>query len=186
MSTDGLIWTKGVGSYGEGWGNAGSGIRVRQGDTLYIKYHSNVEDAALCYADHGRKAGGWRAIGPTLADGIGRHSNEPVILKISDVGTPKSTVAWVSGPGKSGIWSGLVAPGPYDLALHDGARWTLPPIVVSELPKRGSFWASLAGWLNPETPAPTEPIHSVPEEGLSVILLAFACLSLAAVRRMWR
>lgn len=152
---------------------------MRQGATLYIKYYSDASDAALCYADHGRTTGGWHAIGPALADGLGAHAGEPVILRISEVGTSKSTVAWVNGVGKSGIWSGLPAPGPYDLALHDGARWTLPPIVVMEVPKPPSFWSSLTAWLKPDPPAAASTAYSVPDGGPSLVLFAIALLSLA-------
>ena len=173
-----------MGSYGSGWGVTGTSVNVRQGGTLYIKYYSDAPDAALCYADHGRDSGGWRAIGPALANGIGSHPNEPVILRITDVGTAKSTVAWINGPGKSGIWSGLPAPGPYDLALHNEARWTLPPIVVTEAPKPPSFWSSVLGWLNPPTPAPTGNLHSVPDGGTTALLLVFALLGVAIARRL--
>ena len=56
-----------MGGYGEGWGDAGRGISVREGGTLYIKYFSGEGDASLHYADHGRKIGGWHGVGPMLA-----------------------------------------------------------------------------------------------------------------------
>jgi hypothetical protein len=183
LSTNGLTWAKGVGAYGVGWGNTGTGITVRRGGTLYIKYHSGVEGAALYYTEHGRKWDGWRTMGPVIADGIGSHPNEPVILKISDAGTPGSTVAWINGVGKSGIWSGLTSPGPYDLALHGDAQWTLPPIVVKEAAKPLSFWSNPIGWTNPSPPAPTNPVHAVPDGGWAAVLFAFAVLILAGVHR---
>src|SRR5688500_18249461 len=131
VSTDGLVWTKGAGGYGDGW-NTGTGVSIRQGGTLYIKYYSDEGENALSFSEHGRKPeGAWRAIGPVLSDGLGAHTQDPIILRISDVGTSKSTVAWINGNGKSGVWSGPQAPGPYDLALHSEARWTLPPIVIT-------------------------------------------------------
>lgn len=162
----------------------GSGIIVRQGGTLYIKYYSGAGDAALNYADHGRKVDGWHSFGPVLADGVGLDINEPVILRISNIGTPESTVAWVNGKGPSGIWSGPTKPGPYDLALHGGAKWTSPPLVITDASKKPSFWARLLG--APET-APTTPQDSfvyVPDGGATATLLALALLSLAVVRRM--
>jgi hypothetical protein len=172
-----------VGGYGDGWGNTGASVSVRQGGTLYIKYYAAANDAMLCYADHGRASGGWHAIGPALADGIGEHAGAPVILKISDAGTAKSAIAWVNGRGKSGIWPGLPAPGPYDLALHDGARWTVPPIVVTEVPKPPSFWSSVVEWLRSDAPAPASVAHSVPDAGASFVLFAIALVVLAMGRR---
>lgn len=157
---------------------------MRQGETIYIKYYTDAADAVLCYADHGRKSDGWRAIGPALLGSVGTHPNEPVILKITNVGTPKSTVAWINGHGKSGIWSGLPAPGPYDLALHDEARWTLPPIVITEAPK-SSLWSNLMGWLNtPTPPAPTGTTYSVPDGGITALLFVLALASMAVARRI--
>jgi hypothetical protein len=183
LSTNGLIWTKGVGAYGAGWGDAGTGISVQQGGTLYIKYYSDTEDVALLIADHGRSwTGQWNAIGPVITPGIGQHANEPVILKISNVGTDKSSVAWVNGR-KSGIWRGIPRPGPYDLALHADAKWTVPPIVVNEAPRRPSFWATLFG--TPNTPqSPGGQLHSVPDGGTTAILLLIGLLSLSIVRRL--
>jgi hypothetical protein len=179
VSTDGLIWTKGAGAYGDAWEVASMGISVRAGGTLYIKYYSDVSDATLCYTEHGRKAGAWRTVGPVLANGVGALPSEPVILKISDVGTSKSTVAWINGRGKSGLWPGLRAPGPYDLALHDGAKWTAPPIVVVEAPKRPSFWTRLFSTPDEMPKRSSEAIFSVPDEGITAVLFAFALLILA-------
>jgi hypothetical protein len=104
-----------------------------------------------------------------------------VILKLSEIGTSKSTVAWINGRGKSGIWSGPPAPGPYDLALHNEARWTLPPIIVTEAPK-SSLWSGLLAWLNrPGSPTPSG-IHSVPDGGVTLILFALALMSIAMAR----
>jgi hypothetical protein len=188
LSNDGLIWTKGAGGYGDGWRYTGQGISVRAGETVYIKYYATTANAALYFTEHGRKWGGWLTMGPQLIDGIGRSSLEPVVLRISKIGTPECTIAWVNGRGKSGIWSGMIAPGPYDLALHGEARWTLPPIVVSEAPKRQSFWAKLGGLFSPDPP-PTGGgggggTHSVPDGGATAGLLAFALLTLALVRRL--
>jgi hypothetical protein len=142
VSTDGTNWTDGVGGYGSAWGASGASVSVAQGGTLYIKYYSDAGDVALHVANHGRKWGGWRTIGPVLAHCIGAHPNEPVILKISDIGTSKSTAAWVNGRGKPGVWNGLPAPGSYDLALNGEAQWTRPPIVVTEA-QRTAFWSSV-------------------------------------------
>jgi hypothetical protein len=173
-----------VGGYGEGWGDAGRGISVREGGTLYIKYFSGEGDASLHYADHGRKIGGWHGVGPMLADGVGLDVNEPVILKISGIGTPESVVTWVNGRGTSGLWSGITRPGPYDLALHDRAKWTSPPLVIVEAPKRSSFWARVFR-LPPSGPTtPGESIFSVPDGGATAVLLGFALLCLTLARRM--
>jgi hypothetical protein len=184
LSTDGLIWTKGVGAYGEGWGDAGTGVSVQQGGTLYIKYYSDVENVSLLIADHGRSwSGQWNAVGPVIAAGAGQHANEPIIIRISHVGTEKSSVAWTNGRGKSGIWRGISRPGPYDLALHVDAKWTLPPIVVNETPPRPSFWSALFG--SPNTPPnPGSQLHSVPDNGATAILFLVGLLSLAVVRRL--
>lgn len=182
VSTDGLIWTKGAGGYGEGWSNSGRGVSVRQGETIYIKFYSATPGTMLHFTEHGRRWGGWRTLGPALTDGIGDSHDFPVILRISKAGTPESTVAWVNGRGTSGIWSGLQAPGPYDLGLHSEARWTQPPIVVHPEQKPPSLWARLLDWLNP----PAEPaagIASVPDEGLSAGLLALSLTLLLAIRR---
>ena len=173
-----------MGGYGEGWGDAGTGLSVRQGGTVYIKYYSGKGDAALHYADHGRKIGGWHATGPMLADGVGLDVNEPVILKISGIGTSESVVTWVNGRRTSGLWSGITRPGPYDLALHDRAKWTSPPLVITEAPKRSSFWARVLG-LPPSGPTnPSDAIFSVPDSGATAALFALALLSLAIARRM--
>jgi len=183
LSTDGLIWTKGVGGYGAGWGNAGNGLSVQQGGTVYIKYYSDAESVTLTFADHGRSSdGAWHSIGPALAAGVGQHPSEPIVLKISDVGTNKSSVAWINGRGKSGIWPGIPKPGPYDLALHLDAKWTLPPIVVYEAPRRPSFWSSLFGTQN-TPPRSAEQFHSVPDSGATAILFAIALLSLSWAHR---
>ena len=183
MSTDGLIWTKGVGSYGQGWGNTGTGVTVRAGGTIYIKYYSEVEDVTLGYADHGRKSDGWRSVGPVLEDRIGTLPNEPVILRITDAGTRKCTIAWINARGKSGLWNGPQAPGPYDLALHDGATWTVPPLVIQEVPNRPSFWAGIFGGRDVAPPPRSNLIVSVPDGGATAVLFAFALLSLALLRR---
>lgn len=183
LSLDGHVWTAGVGDYGNGWTDAGGGISVRQGGTLYIKYYSGTGEGALNYADHGRRISGWHAIGPVLAEGVGLDVNEPVILKISEIGTSGSTVTWVNARGKSGIWSGLPKPGPYDLALHEGAKWSSPPVVVTEAPKRSSFWARVLG-TSPSSPTkPRDPIVSVPDGGATATLFALALLSLVFARR---
>lgn len=182
MSTDGLVWVKGVGSYGDAWGNAGTGITVPQGGTLYIKYYSDRHEAALSVADHGRQWGEWRAIGPILSDNLVTRPDAPVVLRVSDVGTSTSTVAWMNGRGRSGIWSGLTAPGAYDLALHEAAKWTLPPIVVTAVPKP-SFWSNFLR--EPEAIQTTRSarIQSVPEDGFSAGLFVLALLSLAIAHR---
>jgi hypothetical protein len=184
LSLDGFIWTAGAGGYGDGWGNANPGISIRQGGTLYIKYFSGAGDAGLSYADHGRKIGGWHAIGPMLADGVGWDINEPVILKITKIGTPESRMTWVNPLGKSGSWSGLSKPGPYDLALYEGAKWTSPPLVVTDAPKRSSFWARVLGLPESSPTKPGDGTFSVPDGGVTATLLAVALLSLALVRRM--
>ena len=186
LSTDGLIWTKGVGGFGEGWNYSGRGISVRQGETVYVKYYSDQPEASLYFTEHGRKWGEWRSVGPALTPDFGQTILDPVILKISNVGTPNCTIAWVNGRGTSGIWSGLPAPGPYDLALHGEARWTLPPIVVTEAPKPPGFWASLLNWFNTPSPGPSNGVYSVPDNGLTAGLLAFALLSLRALHRRMR
>jgi hypothetical protein len=107
-------------------------VRVHQGATLYIKYYSDAGDAALHYTTAGRKWGAWRTMGPVLAHNIGTHPNDPVILKITEVGTSNSTVTWANGRGKCGTWSGLLTTGPYDLAIDYKTRWTRPPIIVTE------------------------------------------------------
>jgi hypothetical protein len=185
VSKDGLIWSKGVGAYGEGWNYTGTGIVARVGETIYVKYFASTPDSALHFADHGRKWGEWRAMGPALIDNIGISPLEPVILRISNVGTPGSTVAWINGPGKSGIWSGLLAPGPYDLALHAGARWSLPPIVVTDAPKPQSFWSRLAGFFKPDPPRPGggDEIRTVPDNGVTAVLLACAWFALVLGHR---
>lgn len=182
LSTDGLVWAKGAGSYGNDWGVAGTGITIRQGGTLYIKYYSSREEAALSFADHGRKWGEWRVIGPVLTDNLAIHPNAPVVLRISDIGTPKSRVAWVNGRGRSGIWSGLSAPGAYDLALHEAAKWTLPPIVVTAVPKP-TFWSNFLREPEPIQTTRSARIQSVPEDGFSAGLFVLALLSLAIAHR---
>ncbi|MGH7955955.1 MAG: hypothetical protein ACREH8_02965 [Opitutaceae bacterium] len=182
-----MIWTKGVGGYGEGWGNSGTGISVKQGDTLYVKYYSDEPEVALSFANHGRRSGGdWQTIGPVLTNGVGTHPNDPIILRISDVGTSKSTVAWINGPGRSGIWRGPSTQGPFDLALHEDAKWTLPPIVVNEAPKRASFWSTLLGSSNTAPPRPDDSIPSVADGGVTAALFALALLSLAMAPRNFR
>ena len=179
LSTDGLTWSKGVGGYGNAWGDAGTGITVRKGETIYIKYYREGRDSqSLYYADHGRGAGGWKTIGPVLSGDVGDGPSNPVILRISKVGTPGSTVAWMNGRGKSGIWSALPAPGPYDLAVHENSRWTLPPITITEQPP--SIWRNFMGWLKSDAPASSAAIpSSVPDGGNTAALLSLALLSLA-------
>jgi hypothetical protein len=177
-----MVWTKGAGSYGDRWGYSGKGISVRQGGTIYIKFYSDVAGAGLYFAEHGRRWGEWHMVGPVLTHGVGSHPNEPVILRISDVGTAGSTVAWVNARDKSGIWSGLPAPGPYDLALHANARWTLPPIMVTEAPRR-SFWSGLLVRQPAEPPPPPDAVHFVPDGGQSIALSALAVLFLAFLHR---
>ena len=186
LSNDGLIWTKGAGSYGDGWNYTGKGITVRTGEALYIKYYADAPNAALYFTEHGRKWGGWLTMGPELIDGIGSSPDKPIILRISNIGKPGCTVAWVNSRDRSGIWSGPIAPGPYDLALHGEARWTLPPIVVSDAPKPQSFWAKLGAWFESD---PThadgggDGIRSVPDRGSTAVLLAMALLVMGAVGR---
>lgn len=178
-----MVWTNGAGSYGSGWASSGAGLSVPEGGTLYIKYHSDAAGAGLYYAEHGRRWGEWRTMGPAPASGVGTHPNEPVILKISNIGTAGSTAAWVNGPGKSGIWSGLPTPGPYDLGLHADARWTLPPVVVTAAPQPPSFWANLRGWLTEEPPPPTDVIYPVPDSGHPILLSTLALIVLAMLQR---
>ena len=185
VSTDGLIWTKGVGGYGEGWNYSGRGVSVRQGETIYIKFYSATPGVVLHYTEHGRRWGGWRTMGPALTDGIGDSHDFPVILRIAKAGTPESTVAWVNGRGTSGIWSGLSAPGTFDLALHGEAKWTLPPIVVNPEQNPPLFWARLLEWLNPPA-GPADGFVSVPDEGLSAGLLALSLALLLGARRLRR
>ena len=180
-----MIWTKGAGSYGEGWNYTGQGITIRAGETLYIKYYSTTPNSALYVTEHGRKWGGWPTMGPELTDGIGSSPLEPIVLRVSKIGTPGCTVAWINGPGNPGIWSGPRAPGPYDLALHGEARWMRPPIVVSDAPKHQSFWSMLGGLFAPDSP-PTGGgggNHSVPERGATAVLFGIALLALAGARR---
>jgi hypothetical protein len=184
-----LIWTKGAGSYGDGWNYTGQGITVRAGETLYIKYYASAPNAALYFTEHGRKWGGWLTIGPELNDEVGSSPLEPVILRISHIGTPSSTVTWINGRGKSGIWSGLIAPGPYDLALHGEAQWMRPPIVISEAPKRQSFWSKLGELFSPDSPPDSGGgggNHSVPDTGETAVLFAVTLLAMAGVRRRHR
>jgi hypothetical protein len=178
-----MIWANGAGSYGAGWGKAGRGVTVRQGGTLYVKYYSGVDDARLSFAEHGAKAVKWRAIGPVLAGGIGNHPGEPVVVKFSNVGTRDSTVVWTNGRGTSGRWSGLPAPGAYDLALHAGAQWTLPPIYVTQ-DSKPSFWSTFVALFRSDRPAATGPTYAVPETGGTAWLLGAALLALAIVKRM--
>ena len=151
---------------------------------MYIRYYSGAGDAGLNYANHGRKIGGWYALGPMLGDGVGLDINEPVILKITKIGTSESRATWVNPMGKSGSWSGISKPGPYDLALHDGAKWTSPPLVITDAPKRTSFWARVLGLPESSPNQPRDTIVSVPDGGATATLLALALLSLAIVRRM--
>lgn len=183
ISTDGLIWAKGAGGYGKGWNYTGRGVSVRQGETIYIKFYSATPGVALHYTEHGRRWGGWRTMGPALTGEITSSHDLPVILRISKVGTPESTVAWVNGRGTSGIWSGLPAPGPYDLALHGEAKWTLPPIVVNQEVKPPGFWAALLNWLNPPAETPDDAV-AVPDTGLSAGLLALSLTLLIVMRRL--
>lgn len=185
VSTDGLIWAKGAGGYGKGWNYTGRGVSVRQGETIYIKFYSATPGVALHYTEHGRRWGGWRTMGPVLTGEITSSHDLPVILRISKVGTPESTVAWVNSRGTSGIWTGLPAPGPYDLALHGEAKWTLPPIVVNQEVKPHGFWAALLNWLNPPSETPDDAV-AVPDTGRSAGLLALSLtLLLIARRRRW-
>jgi FtsP/CotA-like multicopper oxidase with cupredoxin domain len=182
VSTDGLVWTQGAGAYGKGWNYAGQGVSVRQGDTVYVRYFSPNPGVALHFTEHGRRWGGWPTMGPQLIDNIGLTHDFPVVLRISKIGTPECTITWLNGRGTSGLWSGMTTPGPYDLALHGEAKWTLPPIVVNEAPKPRGFWAQLASWLNPPS-EPTDGIVSVPDNGLTAGLLAFSLTLLLMVRR---
>jgi hypothetical protein len=184
LSTDGLIWTKGVGAFGDGWGNTGTGISVREGETLYIKFYSSTRtNIALCYAEHGRDWDSWKTTGPAVDAGAGDSLERPIVLRISKIGTPSSAVMWMNGNRTSGMWSAFTETGAYDLGLRPGEMWTVPPINVTKAPPSHSFWADLFGWLKSDTPEPTNAIHSVPDGGASVALLTLALLVLAAVRR---
>lgn len=182
VSTDGLLWTKGAGSYGKGWNHTGRSVSVRQGETIYIKFYSATPGVVLHCTEHGRRWGGWRTMGPVLTDEITASHDLPIILRISKAGTPESTVTWLNGRDASGTWRGLPAPGPYDLALHDGAKWTLPPIVVTQDTKPPGFWAALLKWLNPPAEAPDDAV-AVPDLGLSAGLLALSLTLLIAAQR---
>lgn len=182
VSTDGLIWTHGAGAYGKGWNYAGQGVSVRQGDTVYIRYFSPNPGVALHFTEHGRRWGGWPTMGPALVESVGLTHDFPVILRISKIGTPESLVTWINGIGPPGQWSAMTAPGPYDLALHGEAKWTLPPIVVKEATKPHGFWAQLVSWLSPPS-EPSDGIASVPDTGLTAGLLAFSLTLLLVVRR---
>ena len=181
LSTDGLIWTKGVGVYGDAWGEAGTGISVRAGSTVYIKFYTHSrENPGLFYADHGRREPNWTRKGPELPEDQDHSAGTPVILRITDVGTRKSTIAWINSPQRTGIWAGIKQPGSYDLALHYDAQWTLPPLTVTEDTKPG-FWGNLAAWWNADQPAPNNSVVSVPDQGSSLYLFGFALAMLAAV-----
>jgi hypothetical protein len=185
VSTDGLVWTNGAGNYGRSWDQAGIGVSVPQGGTFYVKYNSPVSGASLHFADHGRKTGVWNPVGPRLAGGIGAHPGEPVMLKISAAGTPACSVTWMNGRESSGIWSGPPAPGPYDLALHDGAQWIGPAIVVTDAPRKPGFWSSLFGPRRPTRPDDNR-IVTVPDIGSSTVLFLMMLFTLAFLRRITR
>lgn len=185
VSTDGLIWTQGAGEYGKGWSHTGQGVSVRQGETIYIRFFSNMPGTSLHVTEHGRRWGGWRTLGPAVTEEIGSSRDFPIIIRLSKVGTPESTVAWLNGRGTSGIWSGLVAPGPYDLALHGEARWTLPPIIVNPEVKPTGFWAALLNWLKPAE-EPPEQSFAVPDSGATAGLLALSLALLLAAARYGR
>jgi hypothetical protein len=183
ISSDGLIWTKGVGAFGEGWGATGTGINVREGETLYVKFYSSDKtNIALRYAEHGRDWDSWRTTGPAIQLGAGDGSGNPIILRISHIGTPRSTVMWTNGKGSSGRWTAFTSVGAYDLGLHPGKLWTVPPINVTKATESRSFWGDFFGWFKPDNPAATT-IHSVPDGGATAALLALALLALAGVHR---
>lgn len=183
VSTDGLTWIKGAGGYGKGWSYTGRGVSIRQGETLYIKFYSPTQGVVLHYTEHGRRWGGWPTMGPVLTADVTASLDLPIILRISKAGTPESTVAWLNGQDTSGTWRGLPAPGPYDLALHGEARWTLPPIVVNQEVKPPGFWAAFVNWLNPSAETPDDVV-AVPDLGLSAGLLALSLTLLIVVRRL--
>ena len=184
VSTDGLTWIKGAGGYGKGWSYTGRGVSVRKGETIYVKFYSATPGVALHCTEHGRRWGGWRTMGPALSEDVTASHDLPVILRISNVGTPESAVAWVNGRDTAGTWRGLLAPGPYDLALHGEAKWTLPPIVVSEDLKPQGFWAAFVNWLNPSAEETPGDFVAVPDTGLSAGLLALSLTLLIMVRRL--
>lgn len=186
-----MIWNHGAGDYGEGWGASGKGVTVRQGDTVYIKYYADTAGGALAYAEHGRTWGWWRTAGPAIEAKVGCGSSNPVILRISNIGTPSSTASWVNGTGTSGLWSAFTAPGPYDLGLAEDAQWTNPPLVVRErsLFERlfGPLSSGSAGGGGDKTSNFSEPtIHDVPEQGGTLALFGAALISLAWLRRKLR
>lgn len=182
LSRDGVTWLAGAGDYGQGWGEVGRGISVESGQTVYIKYYSrNRSGVALHYAAHGTRWGEWSTTGPKIAGPIGSERERPVILKLDHVGTTRSTVTWVNG---SGTWSALTSAGVYDLALHDGSRWTLPPLTITASAESPRGWRALLGWTDRKEPAGDVRGFSVPDGGGTAALLAIGLLSLVVVWRL--
>lgn len=171
-----------MGGYGNGWNGSGSGIRVRQGQTIYVKFYSETgQNISLCFAEHGRGEGHWNSVGPEATDQIGNTATNPIILRITHAGTRQSMVTWTNGPGKSGGWAGPSAPGAYDLALDQHRKWTLPPIVVSE-EKQPSFWQRFFGSPTPQTPS-TGGVHAVSDAVQPLALLAGVLVLLGLLKR---
>lgn len=187
-----MVWNHGAGDYGDGWGASGKGVTVRQGDTVYIKYYADSTGGALAYAEHGRSWGWWRTAGPAIEAAVGCGSSHPVILKISNIGTPSSTASWVNGSGQSGLWSAFTAPGPYDLGLGEDAQWTNPPLVVRErsLLERlfGPFGSGngAGGGSDKAASFSDATVHAVPDQGSTLALAAVALLTIAWARRKIR
>lgn len=181
LSADGRRWVAGAGGYGDGWGGVGECLSVPIGSTIYIKYYSASKAGnSFSYAAHGSEWGGWRKTGPVLADGVGNGSANPVILRVDNIGTPKSITTWING---SGTWGGIPFPGAYDFGLDHQALWTLPPLVIrpgGPLPWWAAFWSpSRLGQTNQNLPEG----ESVPDSGGTAVL--FGC-ALATAALLWR
>jgi hypothetical protein len=181
LSPDGIVWLPGAGGYGRGWGDVGKGVSVETGATLYIRYYADGgENVSLRYAAHGADWGSWQTIGPALTRTVGNSATNPIILKLSDLGTPRSTITWVNG---SGTWHGFNTLGAYDFALRADARWTLPPISITN-GSSSSWWRALwRGMRSDANTAPASPNAAVPDSGASGVLLVIAVIGAAVA---WR
>lgn len=184
MSYDGDTWLKGAGEYSGEWGATGEGIVVRYRGTFYVRFYSPNSGAELRVAAHGTPWGNWRTIGPRAASPFGTSAAAPVVLKFTEVGTPQSRITWVDGPG---YWTGLAHEGAYDFALHEHARWTLPPVIILRPPPPG-FWANVRNVFRtepalPAVSAPEDPVIeiAVTDSGTTGSLLATTMLAAMAV-----
>jgi hypothetical protein len=186
LSADGLRWSSGVGAYGTTGAPPPLGLEVAQGGTIYIRYFTEgTAHITLTYSRLHLDSTKASPIGPATSQNLGDDSSRPVVLRITDIGTPKSRVQRIGGGSPAENWGSFLLPGMYNLHLGDRLNWLNGPLVITEKPKAPTLWAQLIDWLGlgvadtkaaPRYAAAPSPVA---DAGGTATLLAIGAVGLA-------